>query len=364
MKTNRYVLAIVLGWIAIGLTSCGNYYRMTSRIHSDGSMYREVYAHGDSAFLKGNRNNSPFFFTISPGWELATLDSAITFNFWGEDQKLNVKVSRTLPGVGNPCFETLKGKGYMKPLVVPKESLEKHFKWFYTYYTYKAVYEELPDKGPVPLDKYMTKEQQLVWFKGDKQAFAGLNGMEMNNRLDDIQSKFWQWYNRSLFEFCYQTLKEFTALQQENNAAESLLSTNKETVYNKFFTNNSSAMEDISLKSVCQYFDEQGNTKLFMTLYKDHTTEMEAMFEKNSKVTDLFNYTIWFEVFLPGSVLTVNESGIQQKNDALVWKVDAFRILSGEYVLEAESRTVNYWAFIVTILLILLAGVVCRKLAN
>lgn len=364
MKTNKYLLTTVLVLIVVSLTSCGNYYRMTSRIHKDGSMYREVFALGDSAFMAGDMSHSPFFFSIDSGWKLTRLDSTVSFNFWGEQLNLNTKVSRTLSQVGAPCFETMQGKEYMKPLVMPQETLKKHFRWFYTYYTYKAVYEELPDKGPVPLDRYMTKEEQQIWFKGDKQACAGLNGMELNSRLDDIQSSFWQWYNRSQFEFCCETINEFVSLQKEKEQFIDTLNACKEAVYKKYFTDKHSEMEDISLEAVCKRFDEQAKTAFFMALYRDNKAKMEAEIEERTKVVQLFDYTIWFEVSMPGNVLAINESGIQQKDDAIVWKVNAFRLLSGEYVLQAESRTVNYWAFAISILLAILVGAGCRKLSR
>lgn len=365
MRTNKFLSTIVLGLVVMCcLASCGNYYRMTSRIHSDGSMDREVFALGDSAFMAGNMSHHPFFFSIDSGWTLTRFDSTLSFNFWGEQRNLNTKVSRTLAQVGAPCFEILPGKEYMKPLVMPHESLEKHFRWFYTYYTYKAVYEELPDKGPVPLDRYMTKEEQQIWFKGDKQACAGLNGMELNNRLDDIQSSFWQWYNRNLFELCCATINEFVFLQKEKEQFIITLDSCKEAVYKKYFTDKDSEMEDISLEAVCKHFDELGKTTFFSALYQTNKVKMGTALEAREKIIQLFDYTIWFEVSMPGKVLIVNEPGIQQKDDAIVWKVDAFRLLSGEYVLQAESRTVNYWTFAVTILLTILVGAGCWKLSS
>ena len=36
-----------------------------------------------------------------------------------------------------------------RPLVTPQETLTKHFRWFYTYYTYTGIYPELADKGRI-----------------------------------------------------------------------------------------------------------------------------------------------------------------------------------------------------------------------
>ena len=74
MRTYKWMAAIVL---LLGMTSCGTYYRMVSQVNSDGSMHREVYAYGDSAFLAGDRNHNPFLFRIDSGWEVSNLDSVV-----------------------------------------------------------------------------------------------------------------------------------------------------------------------------------------------------------------------------------------------------------------------------------------------
>ena len=144
MKTNNLIVAIV---ILFSMASCQTSYRMVSRIKTDGSLYREVYAYGDSAFLAGDRAENPFLFQIdSDTWQLVGLGSSIKFNFWGNEQELNVKVCRDIPGMSGEYFEVSDTKEYAAPLAVPQEILEKKFRWFYTYYSYKAIYSELPDK--------------------------------------------------------------------------------------------------------------------------------------------------------------------------------------------------------------------------
>ena len=51
MKTNYFLITMLL---LLSMTSCSTYYRTTSRVERDGSMYREIYAQGDSAFIAGH----------------------------------------------------------------------------------------------------------------------------------------------------------------------------------------------------------------------------------------------------------------------------------------------------------------------
>ena len=71
-------------------------------------------------------------------------------------------------------------------------------------------------------------------------------------------------------------------------------------------------------------------------------------------------YAVQFELFMPGRVVSTNAA--MQKDESLIWKVDAFRLLDSDYMLVAESRVVNYWAFGITLLLILLIGGYCWRL--
>ena len=57
---------------------------------------------------------------------------------------------------------------------------EEVFRWFYTYYIYTATYKELQDKGPVPLDNYLNKEEQMIWLQGNDDAFRGMKAGSRN----------------------------------------------------------------------------------------------------------------------------------------------------------------------------------------
>ncbi|WP_455585511.1 hypothetical protein [Bacteroides sp.] len=347
MKMNKLIVIIVL---LLGTVSCETSYRMVSRINTDGSLYREVYGNGDSAFVAGNRTRNPFLFQIDSDWQLVKLDSSVKFNFWGEEQELNVKVYRTIPEVDGEYFRVSDTKEYASPLAVPKEKLEKKFRWFYTYYSYRATFAELPDKGPVPLNKYLTDEEQQIWLRGDKNAFSGLNGIELNNRLDDIESKFWKWYNRSQYEISLEVIARFASLQSDTSYVQRLREF-KEVVYDKYL---SKKQDDTTPEEVCGFFDDFERANHFSDLYKTNKENMDTMFEERSRIVELFGYAVRYELTMPGRIISSNAM-LQDSHSSVVWKIDAFRLLADDFTLTAESRVPNYWAFAVTLLVILFA---------
>ena len=348
MKTNHSIATLLL-LLSLGMTSCSTYYRMTSRIDTNGSMHREVYARGDSAFIAGDKTHNPFLFQLDTDWQIVNLDSTLKFNFWGEEEKLNVKACRNIPLINGEYFSISNGKEQMSSLAIPTEQLKKRFKWFYTYYIYTATYKELPDKGPVPLDKYLNKEEQIIWFRGDNAAFSGMNGIEQNDKLDKLEAKFGEWYNRSQYEVIWEVIRQFTS-QKGDTVYVNRLNELKETVY----TNHLSGKDgcgDAGIDDVCALFDKVGQTNYYLELYKAHAKAMDNMCEQKITIAEVFYHAIQFELTMPGTLLSSNAS--LSTNNIMVWKIDGLRLLTGNYVLTAESRVINYWAFGLTLLIIL-----------
>ena len=348
MKTNHSITTLLL-LLSLGMTSCSTYYRMTSRIDTNGSMHREVYARGDSAFIAGNKTHNPFLFQLDTDWQIVNLDSTLKFNFWGEEEKLNVKACRNIPLINGEYFSISNGKEQMSSLAIPTEQLKKRFKWFYTYYIYTVTYKELPDKGPVPLDKYLNKEEQIIWFRGDNAAFSGMNGIEQNDKLDKLEAKFGEWYNRSQYEVIWEVIRQFTS-QKGDTVYVNRLNELKETVYTNHLSGKDSC-GDAGIDDVCALFDKVGQTNYYLELYKAHAKAMDNMCEQKIKIAEVFYHAIQFELTMPGTLLSSNAS--LSTNNIMVWKIDGLRLLTGNYVLTAESRVINYWAFGLTLLIIL-----------
>ena len=348
MKTNHSIATLLL-LLSLGMTSCSTYYRMTSRIDTNGSMHREVYARGDSAFIAGDKTHNPFLFQLDTDWQIVNLDSTLKFNFWGEEEKLNVKACRNIPLINGEYFSISNGKEQMSSLAIPTEQLKKRFKWFYTYYIYTATYKELPDTGPVPLDKYLNKEEQIIWFRGDNAAFSGMNGIEQNDKLDKLEAKFGEWYNRSQYEIIWEVIRQFTS-QKGDTVYVNRLNELKETVYTNHLSGKDSC-GDAGIDDVCALFDKVGQTNYYLELYKAHAKAMDNMCEQKIKIAEVFYHAIQFELTMPGTLLSSNAS--LSTNNIMVWKIDGLRLLTGNYVLTAESRVINYWAFGLTLLIIL-----------
>ena len=117
----------------------------------------------------------------------------------------------------------------MEPLAVPQEKLEKHFRWFYTYYTFTCNYRQIEERGPIPLEHYLNKQEQELLFQGDLTRTRGMNGLELNDKLNDLTDRFVKWYNESLFEIRFETIEEWEA-KSGNKTFISRLKADKEAI--------------------------------------------------------------------------------------------------------------------------------------
>ena len=332
MKTNKIIIAIIIGFV---LTSCfSEKYRIITRVHRDGSCWREIQTIADSmAFL--------FPYDLSSGWEISQTDTVVDEYLSPKNKKI-IMVGKKF----NSVDELSEGLHSDKIFPVAKESLKKRFRWFYTYYAFTAVYPEITDKGQVPLENYLNKAEQKFYLQGDMSAYRGMAGWELKEALNDIDDRFMEWYNRSMYGESLDIIMHYAGADFHSK-----LSAVKDTLYS---INKKQMSEPTGVKEVCLILDKYLVTDRFSNLYAENEQAMDSLLEERTKVTDeLLNFDLQYELTLPGKIIATNTP--LQNEGTLVWGIHLFRFLADDYTLTAESRTVNGWAFAITLLLIVFA---------
>ena len=325
MKTIKF---IILSTISILLVSCFSAnYKVVTHINRNGSGWREI----QTTVSKSDSITDLFPYNLSNGWKILQMDSA---------DKKNVKISKNFNSIENLSTDLRSDKIFP----VAKESLQKHFRWFYTYYDFKAIYSEIKEKGDVSLDKYLNKTEQKFYLQGDMSAYKGMNGIELQNVLDDIERRFMKWYQRSIYEENFDVILYFSDVDFQSK-----LTAVKDTLYSIY---DLEKQENIDFKDVCAALDKYFSTDIFTKLLNQKEKEMHNMLDERQKTVEaLLNYNIQYQIALPGKILSSNTD--LTKDGVLKWNVNLYRFLADDYTLTAKSRTTNYWAFAVTLLLIL-----------
>ncbi len=350
MKHLYIRLLFATAMIILGLSSCNERnYRMITKINKNASVSREIYAHGDSSFLAGDSTHNPFLFNFESDWHLEKLNTTAENTF--RSKKENVKISKTFQNIeetsSNVSFDPI-----FRSFVRPEESVKKQFRWFYTTYTYTGIYKKLDlTKIPVPIDKYMNKEEQKLWFQGVTDNLQGMNGIELKDNLDNLENQFFTWISRNVYETSFSTIQHFIEISPDSPYTLSQLTGIKDSL----FVTNSVDIEntDFQTSDVCKMLDKYYKTNYFTDLYNGKKNIINEFYDKNyGWGNELFTTSIEFELIIPGEIMNANAGMVRQ--DTLTWKVDGMRLIADDYQLVAQSRITNTWAFIVTFILILI----------
>ncbi|MDR2804175.1 MAG: hypothetical protein LBB85_00820 [Dysgonamonadaceae bacterium] len=331
MKTkNKMFHAMVAGILMCGLTSCFTRYRVATTIHSDGSCLREIYARGDSAFLAGDLSRNPYLFSLDSSWQITLPDTA------GQPERYNVKIGKTFRTVA-ALSTGLQVEERFRPLAVPEETLHKRFRWFYTYYTFKASYPGISEKIPVAIDRYMNRDEQKLWFQGDFSTCSGMTGWEVKEKMDEIETHFYQWYARNIYEAYIEAVCRNEAgcpyLSQLSAVKDALF----ETKWGKAELNDSL----LSPEEIYRMLDESFHTGWFSDYYEARKQAIEDLCAARMQ-EDLLSKEIEYRLTIPGKLVCTNAPLIHQ--DTLTWNITALRLIPGDYELTATSRTFHPWA--------------------
>jgi hypothetical protein len=352
-KFKIFQLFIAISGLSVGMISCVTDYRTISTVRSDGSIFREIYAKGDSAFLAGDKTKNPYFFQLDSGWQITVLNEKNTGELL---DKYNVKINKLFHTTKEISSELRFDEDY-RPLAAPAESFQKHFRWFYTYYSYKTVYQKFSDKISIPVDEYLNVAEQKLWFQGDFSGYSGMNGIELKEEMDKIEQRFWKWYARNIYEIRFEVIMDYE--KNLSGRYVSKIQEVKDTVFENLFKNFDFAEND-SFETANLYItlDKHFNINYFSGLYRDNRLQIDGLMKEKEKylenlIDKLFNVEIEYQLIMPGKLIYANAP--VQYQDTLIWKVNAFRFVSNDYVLTAESRTTHVWAFVVTFLLLALS---------
>ena len=338
---------------------------MLTGINSDGSCYREFSDTPDSLFLMGDKSekNNPFPVFIDSNWQIswtlgdskprtdfplskATFDS-IKNKSQKSKENIVVRIRRNYHSVEDldSLFRLKNASDWGK--VTVKHRLDKKFRWFYTYYTYKETYKKLKLDFDIPIEKYMTKEEAQFWFTGKPEITKGMNGLEIREYVGQIEDNYNKWVVRNLWNEEFKVvLKNYDNLTQKPVTKEKL-----RTLNDSIFNSNINSSMDLDITKALNTFFK---TNAFSMLSEKENGPLKKYDEDtNLRFAFFFSQAINYKLCLPGDIIQANNAVVD--GETLTWKLTPQRLIPDDYILEAQSRKANIWAFILTGLIVIVA---------
>ncbi len=365
MKTNNKIIAAMT--LVLIMASCKNKDdRMLTVINADGTCSREYTFHSTQQWLSippEEDYDSIVDKTWERSWSVLGADSVRYPVPLTEAQLDSMQAQDLSKPLGNMLMVHVK-KDYksveeMSAQIYRAErshlvkvegikassQLEKHFKWFYTDYTFTETFaNEDSTLFPIPLSQFLSADTASFWFTGQPNLTRSLSGAEMKEMLDGIEKKVSQWSNANWFaEICKVISDHYDKVKNPPVSKERFIS-----------ICDSLVMLPCVLNPKDSESVEEGFDLLHDVFQSDVYTEFLQSYEGGlGQYGGLLSFGNNYDLVMPGRVL---DAGMGEYDGEVIhYRLGGERMIPGDYTITATSRVTNVWAFIVTILVVLLA---------
>jgi hypothetical protein len=359
---------VLMAMFLYGCPDGGGPYQMYTKIRSDGSCYREFIRSADSAFVAGDTSRNPFPMKIDSTWKItyykrmagdtsryANLPPNITYKKDSTEFTWFATAKKEYASVED-LAKSFRFDDSKWDSIVPDIALRKKFRWFYTYFEFSETYKPVNPFKRVPITDYLSDKEIAALYGEDQELYKGKNGYEIKSLLEDLENKADKWFNHSFYEELYAIYILHFDLFKGAPIDADRFAMEKDTIYKYYFKEDT---VDMFEKDFDEMLDHHFHTKAFTSASTDEFEEtMKNEFPDFMKYSEVeLNY----RMSLPGKIIETNAPFMNQ--DTLTWKVEENRFYFHDYPLTATSRKPNYWAFVVTGIVVILAlvGLMVRR---
>lgn len=228
--------------------------------------------------------------------------------------------------------------------------LEKHFKWFYTDYTFSETFAYTDTTlFPIPLDRFLSADTASFWFTGQPNLTQNISGAEQKDMLDEIEKKITQWSNANWFyEICNIIVSNYEKLENPPVSKERFISIRDSLVMQPCVLNASDGefIANGGLGAQLGQLDDVFKSEAYSQFLESYEGGLGQYGAPLSFGTN-------YDLVMPGSVLDAGMGTYD--GDVIHYRLGGEQMIPGAYTITASSRVTNVWAFVVTFLVILLA---------
>jgi hypothetical protein len=229
-----------------------------------------------------------------------------------------------------------------------KASLEKKFRWFYTEYTFTETFISVADTFKIPVSDYADKDVISYWFTGQPNLMQGLTGAEVAQRIDTMGTWVDKWVNANLYQSVFEYMVDnYDSIPNPPVSRERFMVL-RDSVYSYIISRSNNTL-DIDIPNTYKAFF---NSDAYTQFFDDETPLGEGLSDKLSTQLNIFSFDVPYILSMPGTVVNPGTGVI--KNGDIYYQLTGERLIPGDYTITATSRVTHIWAYIVTVLIIIL----------
>lgn len=349
MKT-LHNLILFAGILFVFCACNGKRYNITTEIFPDGSCERIMQLRTDSSNLKENN----YFIPIDSTWQ-RTLEFE-----WDSAQKKNfamITVHKNYPTVKAMSQEFFREPDTIAEVNI-RMKLKRTFLWFYTKYRYEETFTQFFPFHHYPINDYLTDQEIAVSLFDDPVEdslyYLGADSLERKKMEENIEQRLDTFIRKNVFREFYHSLETAIQNTKPQYFTDHPLQDQKEEMYSLLddFSQLGEDNLDISAQRALEKIDSLYRTSSYSMVYE---SDSAAFKEYNRKIA--IDYMIdekyEYELIMPGTLLNSNSPDFKDGNPH--WQFEYVHYLLKDYILWAESKKGNNWAFWVTVLVIIMA---------
>lgn len=227
---------------------------------------------------------------------------------------------------------------------VPRSAtFKRKFKWFSTSWYFAEQCDRSLLHG-YPVTEYLTSEE--IWFmnlpaKVSDEMVTGPDSLEYRSLTDSAELHTEQWMMRSLVSEFIEDAGALCEASGKDSLNTAILRSYENEIYNLIG-------KEADLDGVA-------SVVLGKSIYDKFRPELDSaasIFQTKFDKSWLFeDYTM--QIVMPAELKATN--GYVMSDGTLAWPVTGNHFLTEDYVMFAESRDINYWAVLITILFLVMA---------
>jgi hypothetical protein len=329
MKTKHVIYVLLL--MAFTLSSCREI-TITTRVNNDGSFTRIVIITGDSTEVLAMDLPYPIDSTWKREFFRDTADSARYIcsytKLYHDDDVLNNEIQQDTS---------------WKKQIERKIEVSKRFMFFYSFLSYREVYKAANPCKLLNYRDYLSSDD-VQWISGNK---IPLNEPD-SIKKDNAESKVELYIHDVLTEEIMLAISEGINRLDKPELQTIDVSFYKDSIADKALDWASGSLD----KFIDALLGWTGNPAVAELKSLD-----PPIFENLEKKIDFFDKLIMMEAYkteveMPGLITETNSSVLM--GNMLSWNIESLSFFFEDYEMYVESRVVNYWAFVVSGLLVLL----------
>ena len=343
----RSPIKVIVSLILVVVASCGEPETVvTDIVHPDGSVTRKL----EMKTMDNNFDISNIQVPFDSTW---IVRDSLEIDEDGDTLWIK-RAWKLFANVGEINTAYLADSGSNKD-VSRRAEFSKKFRWFNTEYRFTEIIDKTMSHG-YPVSEFLN-EEELAWFHSPenitRDQINGPDSLKYKAFNDTVEKKIEKWTVKSLVS---EWIGEFTKLTEgkaEGDMATDALKTRED----EFVKIIEKGGED---------FDSLWSNGLLLKEFIGEANAIRYQAEADS-ADNIVSEHLWVDfvhytqkIVMPGEIIGTN--GFIDSTKTLLWPVQSDYFMTEPYVMYAESKIPNKWAWIVSgiFLLFVLAGIIFR----